>query len=73
MVSPNPARDYVTVTCPGSEGFEVSVVNSSGEEVLRKRCGSPAAWLNIEHLASGVYIVSVKSGEQAYKQKIVVK
>ncbi len=77
-IYPNPATNNVTLTfnAQTSESVLVTVLDLSGKVVLNSNLGNPSglsqATLDITHLPSGVYVVSVKAGNKVTNQKLVV-
>jgi len=73
-VFPNPFGDEINVSglIPGEEA-EVRIIASNGEVVLDADFIDAAGMLVIStsHIASGVYVIQIKSDSQSHKQKLV--
>lgn len=76
---PNPAADAVTipVSLTSNDKVEVSVMNLVGENVAIKSFNGVRGMnnlpLNLNSFDSGVYLVTVKSGNHSSTQKLVVE
>ena len=76
---PNPATSTATlpVSLTNNEKVEISMMNLVGENVLTKSYngvkGMNNIALNVETLESGVYLITVKSGNHSATQKFVVE
>ena len=75
-VYPNPASDRVYINAEDVEGdIEVQLVNSVGQPVLAKQYNTESAKLielNTSDFASGVYILTVKTNDQSFSQRISI-
>jgi hypothetical protein len=73
-VFPNPFGDEINVSglIPGEEA-EIRIIASNGEIVLDSEFTDAAGMLVIStrHIASGVYVIQVKSPSRSHKQKLV--
>ncbi len=75
-VYPNPAQDGVQVSVPGAAAsLEVVLLTVDGREVLRQRAGDSFApvSLSLEGLASGVYLIEVRSDLGRAVQRLIVQ
>ncbi len=63
LLSPNPATEVLHLTLPNTSAFEVEIFTAVGVRVLQ---GSNSQRINIEHLATGVYWVSVRQSGRVY-------
>ncbi|MFT6417332.1 MAG: hypothetical protein ACJARZ_002697 [Dokdonia sp.] len=71
-IYPIPTSDRFQVGLPqGSERAELSLYNMLGKEVLRQRISSDQDWVEISHLANGIYLARLESNEQASTLKII--
>ncbi len=69
---PNPARDFVTIK-NATPISQITILNSIGIQVFKGAFGSERATVDISHLASGTYHVSVISeGGQLKVQRLVI-
>ncbi|MEQ9261777.1 MAG: T9SS type A sorting domain-containing protein [Owenweeksia sp.] len=77
-VYPNPAKDevYINVENLGSDNINISLVNSVGQLVLssdeRISEHGKVVKLNTSALATGMYVLTVKSDNNSYSQRISV-
>ena len=68
---PNPAVDYVTVTVKNNSGNRTyNIYNLFGKNVKKGKL-SLSNEIAISDLATGVYIISVRDGEEEYRLKFV--
>lgn len=77
-VYPNPSSDIIHVSHSStseSEGsFEIMVYDANGQEVLnRSMTGQQSSSLNLEHLASGIYLITVRSDDAVIHQEKLIK
>lgn len=69
---PNPATEWIQVES-GKPITEVKITNTSGMMLMEeKTSGENRVNLNVGHLASGLYIVIVTSGEQTFTHKLTI-
>ena len=74
---PNPAQKRVVVNLAGGVGTAgagvISLCDLTGRVLLRKAvvAGAPAAELDLENLAAGVYLVQVEQGGRRYTQRLL--
>jgi len=78
QVFPNPARDFVTITCPGTAGqkFVLQLFNSEGfliSETTSEICTSVHSSLKIDvsGYPAGIYFISISAGEKHYFEKLI--
>jgi hypothetical protein len=73
-VYPNPATDYAMVNLKETTQGYINVYNTVGERVLRKQVQSEHMRLDLATLNSGVYFLTVESGQNISKTtKIIVR
>ena len=74
-VYPNPASEQVTITLPetGNKGYTLALFDLNGNRILtRNISGAENGYtLNVKHLASGAYILSVFNDEHVYTGKVI--
>jgi hypothetical protein len=64
LVFPNPVSDMLTIT--SSEAIsEIEIVNDRGQIVRRMDVNGNTAACNVSELASGVYVVKIRSFESS--------
>jgi hypothetical protein len=69
-IGPNPATNSITITNIMSEKYECEIFNIIGNSVLKVLNQNT---IDISKLTSGVYIVSVKQGNETQIQKLIKK
>ncbi|MBI3235878.1 MAG: T9SS type A sorting domain-containing protein [Bacteroidetes bacterium] len=67
-IYPNPANSEISIDIKSTGTFEVQILNMIGEVVLTVQNNKA---IDISHLASGVYTISLKQGEQVYTHKLI--
>ena len=73
-VSPNPARDEVSVTIDGNyHDAVISFRDSEGRELIRQRAAQRRTAVGTKHLPKGVYLVTVTTKDTSASQKLVVR
>lgn len=70
-VYPNPVKDVLNIESSENEITSVSVRNMLGQELISSE--GKVSQLNVSSLASGVYLVVIKSGDKIAIKKIVKK
>lgn len=74
-VYPNPASEQVTITLPETDnkGYTLALFDLNGNRILtRNISGTENGYtLNVKHLASGAYILSVFNDEHVYTGKVI--
>lgn len=75
LLFPNPAQDLLTIKLfPGNNQFisEVEIINLVGERILElKNLRVTETTINTSHLASGLHLISVKTGEKFTHLKFI--
>ena len=73
-VSPNPARDEVSVTIDGNyHDAVISFRDSEGRELIRQRAAQRRTAVGTKHLPKGVYIVTVTTKDTSASQKLMIE
>lgn len=79
-IQPNPAIDFVNVKVESNEDqlVNLSITNTVGQEVFSNatqqlNTGDNIIPLDIQHLTTGIYFVTIRKGNQIATQKMVVK
>lgn len=72
-LTPNPAHDYVTVTVNREDSYQISVRDESGRLLESFRAQGSVFRLDFSTLPAGVYYVTLKSGQGAGTQKVVIQ
>ncbi len=70
---PNPAHITITLQLPITNPFNIIIINTLGEEVMRQHAAAPPSSLslNISSLAEGAYFVVVRSDKQVFTSKFI--
>ncbi len=77
-LAPNPANDEVTfqlAELPEAQVVSFEIYNYMGQRLLRKEFGKVAfvnERVDLSGISAGLYIVSVKAGDQRFERKLVV-
>lgn len=73
-VFPSPTNSYINVTGAGIEHAQVSVYNTSGQEVVKARpSGKDAYKADVSKLAPGVYFITVQGADGKLRKQVFVK
>lgn len=73
IVYPNPALDFVNVSCVNGQPLTAYVLTSSdGKIVLHGDVSTTGLTLDLHDLSSGLYVLTLKSGNSLVKRKINV-
>jgi hypothetical protein len=71
-ISPNPTNSSITLSMPSLKNSKVSITTLTGTEVGNYNTENTSTQtIDISHLASGVYFVSLKSEEGVLTKKII--
>ncbi len=75
-VFPNPTSDQVRVQLSNSgretgENWDLSLVNSEGQEVIKRAFNGTSYVLDMPPLASGTYTIVLRSSDHSLQQRIV--
>jgi hypothetical protein len=72
IIFPNPTNSIITLTMPSQKNSSVSITTLTGTEVgTYTTQNTSTQTIDISHLASGVYFVSLKSEEGVVTKKII--
>jgi len=70
-VFPNPATSYLNLEWAGQERAELEIISTTGKVMLRKTIESRQVNIDIGHLAPGVYIIQLTSGQQQARSMFI--
>ncbi|MBE0652976.1 MAG: T9SS type A sorting domain-containing protein [Bacteroidales bacterium] len=74
VVFPNPATDFINVkSINGFEGGEIMITDYTGKTVLRNKMNAENVRIAVDQLKSGMYLLTVHSGNEAAVQKLLIK
>jgi hypothetical protein len=73
VIYPNPANDYITLSCPSMVNNEliVKVYNIQGKMLLQQKSNQDKTEIDISGLAKGLYIVTVIGNDINISEKII--
>lgn len=71
-IYPNPSLDYFSIKTNIEEEAELLVYNTTGQLVLRKEAVAREEKILLDNLASGLYLVFVKTARATFQQKLVI-
>ncbi len=73
-VSPNPSQGVIHIhTVNQSRDFKVSVLDITGKEILSPVDLNVQGVLDLNHLASGLYLIKLENNEQLGIRKVIIK
>jgi hypothetical protein len=78
-IYPNPATNQaiVKLNLPGSSMVSVQIMNSIGEAVrnvqAQGQSGINTIQVNLNGMASGIYLVTIKAGDASTTKKLVIE
>jgi Secretion system C-terminal sorting domain len=70
-IYPNPAKDNIVITLPGTEPAILQFINVSGQAVLQKSVQGNANSVDVRQLPSGIYSIKVVQGGTIWWQKMI--
>jgi len=70
-IYPNPAQDFIIVEA--DDKSEIKIMDISGKILYRETLNNSKQRINVSHLNTGVYIVSVTNKNLVYTQKLIKK
>lgn len=74
-VYPNPTIDFVTVSFPRADDYEITLFDNTGKQTeIVNSVGSDTQEIDMSRLSSGVYMVLVKNtGQQKFNTYKIIK
>ena len=75
VVAPNPASDFVNVTVESSqrENIQLNVIDMNGRSLINRSFNSNfSESIDLSQMASGVYLIELRSGKKLAMKKLVV-
>lgn len=73
VVAPNPAREYVTITCKEQGKVRINIYDAAGTAVISRNTYSGRARISTRGLPSGTYFVVLSTAEGSSTQKLVIE
>ncbi len=67
-IFPNPANDFVTIDIATISDFQIEVLNVLGEVIITRQNENR---IDITYLKNGLYLISVRQGENYFTQKFI--
>ncbi len=73
-IYPNPCSDklFISVTDKDIDKTEITIINSLGETVFVQKLLSPEQYIEIGHLAKGIYVVQILNGQSSGSKKLII-
>lgn len=68
-IFPNPVSDFITINYPKGNSYFLQIINSVGEIVLAQSLNDNQ--LDIRHLPTGIYFLSLYSDDKTYQKRII--
>ncbi len=71
-IFPNPAIDKLSIECPGNLKFnEITINDLNGNQV--KSLNSDMREFSLGNIASGIYIIQIRTEEKVIRQKLIIE
>lgn len=70
-LTPNPARDLVSLNLPVNTGARLEIFNALGARVLHKELHGVSSF-SVSHLTAGTYVARIHQENQVFWQKLLV-
>ncbi|WP_317898097.1 serine hydrolase [Aurantibacillus circumpalustris] len=67
-IFPNPANSVINVALPSDESFQIEILNPIGETIFKLVNQNK---IDISNFTNGLYLISVKQGQNIYYKKII--
>lgn len=67
LIFPNPSNSDINIVLPSTEKFQIEITNSTGQLVLKEHNKNK---IDLSNYSNGLYIISVKQGQNIYTQKL---
>ncbi|MEE4258145.1 MAG: T9SS type A sorting domain-containing protein [Bacteroidales bacterium] len=71
LLVPNPAKDSFIISSNIQKSVWIQILNSSGQEVLRKEVKLNNNRIEVSHLNSGIYFIRINIDNQTYIKKLI--
>ncbi len=72
-IFPNPTPNTINMTINDLQAQAVALYNTVGQRVLARQIATSDVQIDVRHLPSGVYLVSVQTEKGIYNEKIIVE
>jgi len=72
-IYPNPSNGHFSIQTPNDSSAEISIIDIFGRQIMKKRISSNNKHIDISKYSNGIYILSIKIGNQIIKKTIVNK
>lgn len=70
-IYPNPAKDNLIVTLPGTQTGTLHIINTAGNIVMKKILQGNAVSIDIRRLPPGIYSLKILQGNNSYIEKLI--
>ncbi|MHC5074685.1 MAG: T9SS type A sorting domain-containing protein [Planctomycetota bacterium] len=70
-IFPNPASDYIAVQVKETEIYSIEITSMNGQIIQRLNARGPTCQIDLSSLGKGVYIITVRSRDQVWTEKII--
>ena len=72
-IYPNPTDGQITISIPQSTGYDYTISNMIGQEVMYGHSFGETTQLDLSGLNKGIYNINIQVENTSYVQKIVVR
>lgn len=74
QIFPNPASNHIQILSGANEATRhLEIYTLEGKKILYKDLTSSTQTINIEHITEGLYLVKIKTPNNCYSHKLVIK
>lgn len=71
-IYPNPSTDFINIELNNYENFTLSIINSSGQVLLKKQMTErQIERINISEFSKGVYFIKITGQDYSFIEKII--
>lgn len=70
---PNPTTGALYIQMPEDQDYSLELKDLSGKLLMQKKSSGNQGFINVESLANGVYVLSIKTAKKTKTQRIVKK
>ena len=68
---PNPASEQITISIPGGQGGKIHLSDLRGAQMLSVNSSREEERIDVEHLSTGVYFVTITTAKGTYRVRLV--
>ena len=73
VIYPNPNNGQFTIDVPSANGFQLTIMDNLGAVVYAAPLTKNKTFINLDHLAKGIYFVQLSNGENRVIKKISIQ